>query len=218
MPLTIQLGEVADRLRRFFDVRGRMPTVLDETIVPVINLTDLSGAPYRRNPLAFQGGGDSDGGIAGTANWVIWQHDLTHEGASLVTHVTVNMREGSSASGAVVWLMVGHNEAAAGGAEQTSGARLEPLGYHGGNVDYLPLQQRETQELFTAMEARQSRKIDEKYFTQAQTPGHHTFTHQPILLTKGGFIAVGCQDVSGAAVPPEMACSIGGLFYNTVPR
>lgn len=50
MPLTIQLGEVADRLRRALAVRGRIPTALDETVVPVVQLVDASQPPYAKDP------------------------------------------------------------------------------------------------------------------------------------------------------------------------
>lgn len=52
MPLDIQVGDVAERLRRFFDLRGRIPGRLDEVVVPVINLGDLSKPPYSRDPLS----------------------------------------------------------------------------------------------------------------------------------------------------------------------
>lgn len=47
MPLDTQQGEVADRLRRFLNVVGRIPSGLDETVVPVVSLSDLAAPPYR---------------------------------------------------------------------------------------------------------------------------------------------------------------------------
>lgn len=47
MPLDIQSGELADRLRRFFRLTGRIPTVLDETLVPTVNVQDLDQPPWR---------------------------------------------------------------------------------------------------------------------------------------------------------------------------
>lgn len=50
MPLQIQLGELADRLRRALLVKGRLPLALDETVVPVVSLGDASQAPYAKDP------------------------------------------------------------------------------------------------------------------------------------------------------------------------
>jgi hypothetical protein len=50
MPLTIQLGEVGDRLRRALSLKGRIPTALDETVVPVVQLVDASQPPYAKDP------------------------------------------------------------------------------------------------------------------------------------------------------------------------
>lgn len=57
MPLPIQLGELANRIRRAFDVRGRMPLALDETVVPVLIVGDATDFPFSLDPLGFAGHG-----------------------------------------------------------------------------------------------------------------------------------------------------------------
>lgn len=52
MPIQLQTAEIADRLRRFFLLRGRVRGQLDETIVPVAQVVDVTGAPYSRDPLS----------------------------------------------------------------------------------------------------------------------------------------------------------------------
>lgn len=53
MPLVSQQGEVADRLRRFFRITGRIPSGVDETVVPVANLQSLDSPPWRLAPRNF---------------------------------------------------------------------------------------------------------------------------------------------------------------------
>lgn len=55
MPLTIGLGDIANRLRRALDVRGRIPTALDETIVPVVLVRDASAPPFALDPSTLSG-------------------------------------------------------------------------------------------------------------------------------------------------------------------
>lgn len=54
MPLEIQSGDIAERLRRFFRLTGRVPTALDETIVPVAVLASLDRPPWRQAPTDFE--------------------------------------------------------------------------------------------------------------------------------------------------------------------
>jgi len=42
MPLPIQAGDSANKARAFFDLRGRIPLIFDETIVPVAVVGDLN--------------------------------------------------------------------------------------------------------------------------------------------------------------------------------
>jgi len=64
VPITIQLGDIANRLRRAFDVRGRIPTALDETIVPVAIVRDAGQVPYALDPLSWATNMD----VTGTAS------------------------------------------------------------------------------------------------------------------------------------------------------
>jgi hypothetical protein len=148
----------------------------------------------------------------------VFQHQLGHPGASVIKKSRVIVREASSASGAAVYLMVGWSDVAVGGAVQESVANLEPTGFHGANVDYLPLEQREVGESFAAMQARQCKKVDEQILAVGSTPGAVNFCHEPIMLVAGGFIALGVQDVAGASVAPDAAGTVSGEFYNSIPK
>jgi hypothetical protein len=53
MPLDIQTGGFADKIRRALGVRGRMPLRLDETVVPVVNTGTLDQPPYRTDGTDF---------------------------------------------------------------------------------------------------------------------------------------------------------------------
>jgi hypothetical protein len=53
MPLVTQQGSVADRLRNFFRVTGRIPAGLDETVVPVANIQYLGEPPWRTQDADF---------------------------------------------------------------------------------------------------------------------------------------------------------------------
>lgn len=55
MPLGIQQGELADRLRRLTDARGRIPLMLDETVVPVVLLGHAGELPYAEDPAEAAG-------------------------------------------------------------------------------------------------------------------------------------------------------------------
>jgi hypothetical protein len=55
VPITIQLGDIANRLRRAFDIRGRIPTALDETIVPTTLVRDAGVLPFALDPAECAG-------------------------------------------------------------------------------------------------------------------------------------------------------------------
>lgn len=55
MPLPIGLGDIANRLRRSLDIRGRIPTQLDETIVPVVLVRDANELPFVLDPAEAGG-------------------------------------------------------------------------------------------------------------------------------------------------------------------
>lgn len=63
MPLPFGTGELASRVRRALDLRGRIPFMLDEVVVPVQLVHDATTAPFRRsgrtawNTVNVQGGG-----------------------------------------------------------------------------------------------------------------------------------------------------------------
>lgn len=68
MPLDVQSGELADRLRRFFRLTGRIPAQIDEVTVPVANVQNLDVAPYRSRVHA--GGNHVVGAAVALANTV----------------------------------------------------------------------------------------------------------------------------------------------------
>lgn len=53
MPLETQQGEIASRLRNFFKVTGRIPSTLDEVVVPVSSVARLDQPPYRAQVVDF---------------------------------------------------------------------------------------------------------------------------------------------------------------------
>lgn len=55
MPITIQLGDIANRLRRAFEIRGRIPTALDETVVPTALVRDAGVLPFALDPSEAAG-------------------------------------------------------------------------------------------------------------------------------------------------------------------
>jgi len=46
MPIPIQLGSLTTRLRNFLRIRGRVRLQLDETVVPTVQVQDLTRGPY----------------------------------------------------------------------------------------------------------------------------------------------------------------------------
>jgi hypothetical protein len=55
VPLQIGLGDLANRLRRALSITGRIPTALDETIVPVVIVRDANGPPFALDPSILSG-------------------------------------------------------------------------------------------------------------------------------------------------------------------
>lgn len=47
MPIPIQLGSLTTRLRNFLRIRGRVRLQLDETVVPTVQVQDLTVGPYQ---------------------------------------------------------------------------------------------------------------------------------------------------------------------------
>jgi len=47
MPTPIQLGAITDRLRKFLRIRGKLPLLLDEVVVPMVLIQDLTVGPYQ---------------------------------------------------------------------------------------------------------------------------------------------------------------------------
>ena len=55
MPLPIQLGSLTTRLRNFFRIRGRLQLMLDEVVVPTVQVQDLTVGPYQAGVLPAAG-------------------------------------------------------------------------------------------------------------------------------------------------------------------
>ncbi len=53
MAIIIGTGEPISRVRRGLDIKGRVNLGLDETLVPVIEVGDYTGPPYRRSPVRW---------------------------------------------------------------------------------------------------------------------------------------------------------------------
>ena len=52
MPLDSSKGQIADSLRSFFRLTGRIPTRVDELVVPTARVAELDRAPWRSGPIA----------------------------------------------------------------------------------------------------------------------------------------------------------------------
>lgn len=51
MPLDSNKGQIADALRSFFRLTGRIPTRVDELVVPVVQVAQLYDPPWRSSPI-----------------------------------------------------------------------------------------------------------------------------------------------------------------------
>lgn len=60
MPQPIQDANLSDRLRRFFKLRGRTSFQLDETVVPIVVIEDLSGPYYPLKSIFARGVGNQN--------------------------------------------------------------------------------------------------------------------------------------------------------------
>ncbi len=65
MPIPIQLGAITDRLRRFLRIRGGVRLSLDETLVPTVQVQDLTKGPYQAGVSPAAGTIVSPGTVGG---------------------------------------------------------------------------------------------------------------------------------------------------------
>jgi hypothetical protein len=65
--LTIQLGDMATRIVRALGIRGRIPTQLDEVVVPVCVAVNLTDSLFAQNPATFAATNSAIGGAATVA-------------------------------------------------------------------------------------------------------------------------------------------------------
>lgn len=66
MPLGFGSGELADRMRRALDIRGRIPLAVDEVVVPVALVSEPQSAPFRISGRRCFAGSSPGAGGAGT--------------------------------------------------------------------------------------------------------------------------------------------------------
>lgn len=72
MPTPIQSSSVTAKLRSFFRLRGRQIFSLDETVVPIAQVEDLTEAPYRANhQVRFAMGDFENAFVVPTRNFLI---------------------------------------------------------------------------------------------------------------------------------------------------
>jgi hypothetical protein len=64
--LEFNVGELATRLRSALTVRGRMPLGLDEVVIPTALTADVSGPPWRRNPVRGVAAWSSETAVVGS--------------------------------------------------------------------------------------------------------------------------------------------------------
>jgi hypothetical protein len=100
VPLNINAPEVADRLRRFFGTVGRIPTALDETIVPVALVGNLDEPPYRQRATNGVGAISQTGAAALTTYGAI-RHPLAVGGFTRVRHIIARNTEAAALTVAV---------------------------------------------------------------------------------------------------------------------
>lgn len=123
MPLVTQQGEVADRLRSFFRLTGRIPSTLDETVVPIAQVQNLDAAPWRLTTVRWMTNRGvaavaADQGFAGVM--------LRRPGAAVVEDVWVRNVTGAALT-AGLWIQM--NAEALVGAVVGSGApNIERMG------------------------------------------------------------------------------------------
>jgi len=96
MPLEVQSGDVADRLRRFFRLVGRIPTALDETLVPTAVLQNLDQPPWRSGPTDFEAW-VVKGATAAELSAVGLTHPPALGGRTVVERITVRNDGGAAA-------------------------------------------------------------------------------------------------------------------------
>lgn len=65
MPIPIQLGSLTTRLRNFLRIRGRVRLMLDETVVPTVQVQDLTVGPYQAGVTPAAGTIPSPGTVGG---------------------------------------------------------------------------------------------------------------------------------------------------------
>lgn len=68
--LEFNVGELVTRLRKALGVRGRMPLGLDEHVIPVTLTADVSGPPWRSNPVHGEGAVGSVHSNLASNDWV----------------------------------------------------------------------------------------------------------------------------------------------------
>jgi hypothetical protein len=108
VPTEIQRGELADRLRRFMGLTGRVPLQLDETIVGVSVLQNLERPPYRLGIRGLLGFSES-AGAAGNPTQIALAYPIGPAGTRGAAVVDAVQLENTSAGAQTTQLRLAFN-------------------------------------------------------------------------------------------------------------
>lgn len=95
MPVPIQHGGIADRLRNFLKLVGRAGTTMDEVLVPVVNVQTLDQQPWRTNDRAFMSLAITQIAVVATSGWIGVAMPINAKGVAVVQRVRVNNQSGA---------------------------------------------------------------------------------------------------------------------------
>ena len=128
MALTFGSGEQVDRLRRGLDIKGRVVLGIDEIVVPIVNVGDLTGPPIRKTGIRWWAAANVPAVAAEIGRFRIFHQNKVDQ---LVTDVWLN-----AAAALTFQIGAGFAGAAGGTAANTTELVALPLvgGTGGGDI------------------------------------------------------------------------------------
>lgn len=136
MPLPIQVGSVTSRLRNFFRIRGRSKFLLDEIVVPTVQVQDLTKGPYQAGVTPGAGTGQITTNVLGGSQVAILLNptgalvavlpELDFEGRSFSITELECINRGGGTFTSMRWLMTPRANVLAAGAP-TALFQLQPV-------------------------------------------------------------------------------------------
>ena len=104
MALTFGSGEQVDRLRRGLDIKGRVVLGVDETVVPTVNVGDLTVPPIRKSGIRWWAPQNIPAVAAELGRYRVWHRlpvDQLIDRFYLTANALITVRIGSGVVGAV---------------------------------------------------------------------------------------------------------------------